>query len=73
MNKENIEKQTMKEVAFLEDVSGKRSFLISPENQLYFSDSGGNLTETNKNMLASAIVKYNYEIPNEEGIKKVTD
>lgn len=74
MNQENMEKQIiMKEIAFLDDISGKRSFLISPENKLYFSDSKGNLTETNKNMLASAIEKHNYEILDEEEIKKVVD
>lgn len=56
----------MKEIAFLEDVSGKRSFFVSPEGKLYYSDPKGETTETNENMLAAAIEKHGYEIVAEE-------
>ena len=71
MNQEKIEEQKMKKVAFLEDTSGERSFLVSSDNKIYFSDSDGNLSETNKNILASAIEKHEYEISNDEEIKKI--
>ena len=52
----------MKEVAFLEDLSGKRKFLEAPDGKLYYSDPEGNIAESNEGMLASAVEKHGYKL-----------
>jgi hypothetical protein len=63
----SIENPTsMKEVAFLEDLSGRRSFLEASDGKLYYSQPDGKLIESNEAMLASAIEKHSYTISSEE-------
>jgi len=60
------EQKYMREVAFLEDISGKRSFLVSSEGKFYYFDQNGKTIEVNENMLAAAIEKHDYEVVAEE-------
>lgn len=64
----------LKEVAFLDDLSGRRRFLQAENGKLYFmGPQDQNPQEVNGGSLLSALEKHGYELNEEQPFKPLTE